>query len=338
MLTRVPGRIFGQVVLSLALTLPATAFATLLSLSDPLGDAVGDGSLAAPTAERFGGGAFDILSITVLDSETFTFRLELAEAGSRADDGAGTGAQAITEVYLDSEPGGAPALLPGSGMQLPNGGWEVAFQIIGERLRVFRPDEAGVSAEATRALNARLVREGNALLVTTSLKTPRRFSLYGLVGSYDPFSEKRLAERLPRTCTLALLEPHPDSPRPRHHRGRLRASGQSGQQRRPPRDSHLVSAGTLAPHRCHRRTLRAVRGRAPPLRAGAKRRVRSVAESTFRRFRHPARPAYHLLRRTRGGRTGTDFAQHRLRDVAEGGVARACGETLQAGRGQNGRR
>ena len=174
-------------ILLVALTLPAHALATLLSLTDPAGDATGDGTLVAPSAEAFDHASFDARRVAVSDAETLTLRLELATPISSPADQAGP--QAITELYLDSEPGGAKVLLPGSDMRLGSGGWEVAFQIIGERLRVFRLDAQGNPVEATDALGARLVREGNTLLITTSLETPERFSLYGLVGSYDPFSE-----------------------------------------------------------------------------------------------------------------------------------------------------
>ena len=183
-----------SLLLTLLFTLCSTASASLLSLSDPLGDAVGNGSLAAPTAERFNS-SFDLGHITVLDEETFTFRLELAAPAARNStqntqniaqtmDSVGP----IIEIYLDSEPGGAKALLPGSEMRLAVGGWEVAFQIVGGRLRVFTPDASG-NPELNSAFGARLTREGSALFVTTQLETPRRFSLYGMLGSYDPFSE-----------------------------------------------------------------------------------------------------------------------------------------------------
>ncbi len=176
-------RRWARYALALTLTLPSAAFATLLSLTDPPGDAVGDGTLASPTAERFNTAFFDVRSVAVLDAPTFTFRLEFAALPPE-----GASAQPIADIYLDSEPGGAKTLLPGSDMQLADGGWEVAFQTIGTRLRVFTPNAEGTPVDASAALNARVVREGNTLLVTTSLATPERFSLYGVVGSYDPFS------------------------------------------------------------------------------------------------------------------------------------------------------
>ena len=195
------GRTSKPLALFLALTLLSTAFATLLSLSDPLGDAVGDGSLASPTAERFNGAGLDIRSLNVLEGDTLTFQLELASransTGSSEVDSPGSSAaeRPIIELYLDSEPGGPQTLLPGSGMQI-DGGWEVAFQIAGNTLRVFTASGENTSGEptneftdATDSLEARLTQQGNVLTVTTSLATPRRFSLYGMLGSYDPFSE-----------------------------------------------------------------------------------------------------------------------------------------------------
>lgn len=165
---------------------PSTAFAALLSLSDPLGDAVGDGSLASPTAESFSDAGLDVRSLNVLEGDTFTFQLELADLVNRSMSSPAEGP--IIELYLDSEPGGLRTLLPGSGMQISSG-WEVAFQIAGGRLRVFMPGNSGGIVDATSSLDARLTREGDVLTVTTSLETPRRFSLYGMLGSYNPFSE-----------------------------------------------------------------------------------------------------------------------------------------------------
>ena len=179
--------LFISVVILFAL--PSTAFASLF-LSDPLGDTVGDGSLAAPTAERFNTALFDVRSLNVLEGDSFAFRLELAALTPRSfgdERDANAGFQPITEVYLDSEKGGAQALLPGSGMQL-SGAWDAAFQIAGGRLRVFSPDAAGNPIDVTASLGARLTQTGDTLTVTTNLTMPQRFSLYGMTGSYDPFS------------------------------------------------------------------------------------------------------------------------------------------------------
>ena len=72
-------------------------------------------------------------------------------------------------------------------MQL-NGAWDVAFQIAGGRLRVFSPDAVGNPVDVTASLGARLTQAGDTLTVSTNLTMPRRFSLYGMTGSYDPFS------------------------------------------------------------------------------------------------------------------------------------------------------
>ena len=178
--------------LLILLALSPAAFADLLSLADPPGDAVGDGSLASPTAERFSG-AHDVRAVRVLDAETLTVQLELAGLAAQRD--TNRVGQPIIEIYLDSAPGGEETLLPGSGMRLAQGGWEVAFQIAGEHLRVFAAGDAALTGtngdgptDVTTSLGARLVREGDLLTVRTRLETPTRFSLYGLAGSYDPFS------------------------------------------------------------------------------------------------------------------------------------------------------
>jgi hypothetical protein len=170
--------------------------ASLLTLYDPAGDAVGNGTLTAPTASAFRStDPFDLIRITVPDAPTFGVQLEYALIP--AEDAF---PQAITELYVHDgdaaargEPGRA-ALLPGSGMRLPEGrGWHLAVRVVGERVWVFSPeggpDEADFPTEVTEAVNARVEREGNLLTLTTDVPVPGRFSLYGMTGVYDPFSE-----------------------------------------------------------------------------------------------------------------------------------------------------
>lgn len=174
----------------------AFVLASLLTLQDPAGDAVGNGTLAAPTASAFRStDPFDLTRITVPDADTFGVTLEYALIPP-----ADAFPQAITELYVHDadaaargEPGRA-ALLPGSGMRLPEGrGWHLAFRFVGERVWAFSPEgpaaEDAFPRDVTAALGARVRREGNTLTLTTAAPTPRRFSLYGMTGVYDPFSE-----------------------------------------------------------------------------------------------------------------------------------------------------
>lgn len=174
----------------------ALFLATLLTLSDPAGDAVGNGTLAAPTASTFRSAeAFDLRTVSVPDAATFGVALEYALIPPPD-----AFPQAITELYLhDAEAAargraGRAALLPGSGMHLPEGrGWHAAFRVVGETVQMFSPDGApspeAFPDEVTGAYGARVRREGNTLFITTALQMPGRFSLYGMTGVYDPFSE-----------------------------------------------------------------------------------------------------------------------------------------------------
>lgn len=178
------------------------ALATLLSVSDPVGDTVGNGTLTPPTALVFRSpGAFDLQEIVVPDAGTFGFRLTMTQLHNPWDLANGFSLP-IIEVYLSDNttadrlapgqqpPPGRRDLLPGSGMTLAEGTrWNYAFRLTGDDFTVYGVGDDGEVLELTDRLRARLRVEGNTLVVTTNLAVPERFSLYGTVGSYDPFSE-----------------------------------------------------------------------------------------------------------------------------------------------------
>lgn len=180
----------------------ALTLATLLSVSDPVGDAVGNGALVPPTAVVFRTpGAFDIQELIVPDAETFGFRLSMTQLHNPWNLANGFSLP-IIEIYLSDDtpaerlaPEQPPvperrALLPGSQMQLAEGtGWSYAFRLTGDRFTVYGVSPQGELIELTDDLGAYLYTEDNTLVVTTNLPVPERFSLYGMTGSYDPFSE-----------------------------------------------------------------------------------------------------------------------------------------------------
>ncbi|HEX7022343.1 MAG TPA: glucodextranase DOMON-like domain-containing protein, partial [Trueperaceae bacterium] len=135
-------------------------------------------------------GAFDARQIEVLDDPEFTFSLSMDALPNpwQLENGFSL---PIIEVYLSDarNEAGREELLPGSGMQLPAGeAWSYAFRLTGDDFQVFQAQADGTVRDVTEELGAALAVEGTTLAVTTNLPRPRRFSLYALVGSYDPFS------------------------------------------------------------------------------------------------------------------------------------------------------
>ncbi|CAA9581563.1 MAG: hypothetical protein AVDCRST_MAG86-2882 [uncultured Truepera sp.] len=162
--------------------LDALLLAALLSVRDPAGDAFGK-DLVAPTATLFRQReAFDIRGLEVLAGSTVTLQVALG----RVEDGF---PQPLLELYVsDAEVAGTQDLLTGSQLRLPpNATWRYAFRVVGETVRVFSAQD-GARVDVTEASSARLSVTGDTLTLTTRLPLPRRFSVYGMSGSYDPFS------------------------------------------------------------------------------------------------------------------------------------------------------
>jgi len=156
--------------------------AALLSVTDPAGD-VGT-NLTAPTAAALRQrDAFDLRSVTVFDKPQLSFRIGLENAAGFPG--------ALLELYLgearSSETPGA-ALLAGSALRLPSGAsWRYAFRITKDEVRVFERQN-GSPTDVTEASGARLSVSGNTLVVQTKLPVPKPLSVYGMSGSFDPFS------------------------------------------------------------------------------------------------------------------------------------------------------
>ena len=179
----------------------ATLFTTLLSVTDPPNDAVGNGSLRPPTALVYRTpGAFDLLEVNVPNTSTFGFSLTLAQLGNPWELPNGFSLP-IIEIYLSGGDAGREALLPGSGMTLPEGAtWDYAFRLTGDAFTVFAANPEGdAPLDITERVGAQLDLEGSTLTVTTRLPRPRGYSLYSQVGAYDPFSDTgwRPVERTP---------------------------------------------------------------------------------------------------------------------------------------------
>lgn len=168
--------------------LSALAVTALLSLSDPPGDAVGNGTLTAPTATLFRErDTFDLRRVTVPEGDSLVLEVELGRFSTSFP-------QALVELYLsDTDPAatasaGSQNLLPGSGLRLPLGqSWRYAVRIVGDEVRLFS-GENGSARDITGRAGLRVSVSGNTLRVYTTLPRLERFSLYGVSGSYDPFS------------------------------------------------------------------------------------------------------------------------------------------------------
>ena len=161
--------------------LEALFVAALLSVTDPPGD-VGR-TFTPPTAAAFRqAGAFDLLGVTVYRTPSLTFSVSL-ESQVRFPG-------AILELYFGASPDqtGTTTLLPGSALKLPKGAsWRYAFRLTGDEVQVFG-GQGGGATDITEASGARLSRSGSTLTVTTRLPVPSPLSVYGISGSYDPFS------------------------------------------------------------------------------------------------------------------------------------------------------
>jgi hypothetical protein len=169
----------------------ALLLAALLSLSDPSGDAVGNGSLSPPTAVVFRSqDALDARALEVPKGRTFGFDLTFAHLSNPWNLPNGFSLPLI-EVYLETKEPGQRALLPGSGMHLPaSAHWNYAFKLTGDSFQVFQANPAGGGpSNISEQAAAKVKTQGNTVVASTNLPLPRHFELYAMVGSYDPFSQ-----------------------------------------------------------------------------------------------------------------------------------------------------
>ena len=157
----------------------------LLSITDPSGDATGNGSLRPPSSEVYRNLApFDLRSVTVTDDPQLTLRIEMGSLSDPFELPLGFSLPVI-EAYVSSGEGGRNELLPGSGMRLPNGqGWEFAIRLTGEQATAYR---VGSGTGGIETAPASVTAVGNELVVVTPFPRPDRSQLYALTGLYDLF-------------------------------------------------------------------------------------------------------------------------------------------------------
>lgn len=177
----------------------ALALTALLSFQDPPLDALGDGSLQAPTATVYRSlSAYDLRAVEVLDTPFLTLAVTLESLPNPFALPNGFSLP-IVELYLydtsprpeDAEPlpEGAAELLPGSGMRLPEGArWHYAFRISGDAVQLFESGDGGPQEVGAR-YGVAVSTEGDTITVSSGLERPQGFQLYGMVGSYTPFTD-----------------------------------------------------------------------------------------------------------------------------------------------------
>ncbi len=176
-------RLLAVLALAAALALAPTPTARAQT-----GAADGDGSLRPPTAPRYADPAwYDIVDVQLLEGDPVRVRVTLGAI----DDSAGLAlgiSQPIIEIYLDTEPGGATSLLPGSGLQMPLGeGWQLAFRVTGDGAWGWLADAAGEVDLAT-PIPVEVLVEGRSLTVLTPFPRPEEPPrAYAISGVYDPF-------------------------------------------------------------------------------------------------------------------------------------------------------
>ena len=151
-------------------------------------DAAGDGSLRPPTALRYSNPAwYDLLDVRLLEGDPIRITVTLASVDASGGLPVGI-TQPIIEVYLDTAPGGAEALLPGSGLSMPLGeGWQLAFRITGDGAWGWQADpEGGVDLAAP--VRVEVVLDGRDLTLLTPFQRPEEPPrVYAISGVYDPF-------------------------------------------------------------------------------------------------------------------------------------------------------
>jgi len=203
------------------MTLGTLLAVAAMVLTDPTGDAAGDGTLTAPSAPIYANASiFDLQEVEVEGDDTgATLRITLGSlenASSLPEGFSGV----IVDVYVDAEPGGATITLPGPGMRMPPGrGWQFGVRISGDGAYAVRyaeltdggnaldPGEpasvgnagaaqagAEPAAEPEAALDdlgrvpLAIARDGSTLSVRIPWPVGEHPEVYAMSGVYDPFT------------------------------------------------------------------------------------------------------------------------------------------------------
>lgn len=154
-----------------------------LVLSDPLGDASGDGTLVPPTAAVYADlGELDLREVQIDTGSPAYLRIELASISNAAGLPAGI-TLPVVDVYMDFGPGGETQSLPGPSLTFAeDAGWEWALRVHGD-------GALGVTNDGT-PIDVEVETVGNDIWLQIDRPLDRRpRSVAVLVGLYDPFAQ-----------------------------------------------------------------------------------------------------------------------------------------------------
>jgi carbohydrate-binding DOMON domain-containing protein len=154
-----------------------------LVLSDPVGDASGDGMLVPPTAAVYADlGELDLGEVQVDTGSPAYVRIQLASISNAADLPAGMTLPVI-DIYLDLAAGGETQSLPGPSLTFAEGaGWEWALRVHGD-------GAVGVTNDGS-PFDVAVQTVGNDIWLQVNRPLDRRpRSVAVVVGLYDPFAQ-----------------------------------------------------------------------------------------------------------------------------------------------------
>ena len=200
-----------NLILSLLLTGFSSALATgsvLYSVSDPQGDALGDGLYAFPST---------LTDRSVLDLRTFTasdnagkLELQLSFASVQNTERAPNGFSfAVIDVFLNTERGGIEDLAV-TGFHTPPGrGWRYHLRVNGWNVQLETAKNAPASARVSSKVAVQV--DGANIVLNTQLPA-EAYRYWAFVSLYDPLSKNGVKEISAVTSTFALSSNLQDAP------------------------------------------------------------------------------------------------------------------------------
>lgn len=197
------------------MTLLAAAASVLLSVSDPQGDAFGDGGYSLPAAVD--PSLLDLRSFTVLDDGgRLQLRLGMARQNNQA--GAPNGfSEPAVEVYIGRRGDPAGDLGPTGFRTPPSSGWRYRLRLNGWAARLeVRPDlpaleDPAATGQDLRAAELAVSVDGADIVVATPIAAGD-YEYWAFVGLYDPLTPDGLRRPVGRADALTLASSLPQPP------------------------------------------------------------------------------------------------------------------------------